>query len=401
MLRVFLLIFFGTWFLFAQSQNLPSLLTEKNINATFAIAAYDAEAKEWGIAVATNNLYVGNSTIYIQPGVGAIAVIAETEPAYGIKGLQQLQKGKTPQQVIQEQLIKDEDATYRQVCVIDSIGNSFAYTGNTLTYWKGVSSHKTGKGYAVMGNQLAPHVLDSLAIVFEQTKGTLAQRLTAALVAGQHAGGQINGKQSCAVMVKGSNNEWFNQIDFRVDNSHTPFEDLQKLLNYHYGRIRLNQAIYQVREGRMDRGVQLLQEGEKLVSGWTGIYGKIVTAYLLLHQDSTAVQWIQRALREVPEWRENLPAFYCLKDAPGMQGLIQSSFFTAKDWMAAIQQYQNLGLHTEAINLAKQTLQQYPLHSYIWYLLGKSYKVIGYPKDAASAFARSLQLDPANLEARL
>ena len=53
----------------AYDQNLPSLLTEKNINSNFSILAYDENAQEWGIAVATNNIYVGNSTIYIEPEV--------------------------------------------------------------------------------------------------------------------------------------------------------------------------------------------------------------------------------------------------------------------------------------------------------------------------------------------
>jgi len=70
-------------YLLIQSQNLPSLLTEKNINSTFSILAYDEIAEEWGIAVATNNIYVGNSTIYIEPNIGAFSVIASTEPKYG------------------------------------------------------------------------------------------------------------------------------------------------------------------------------------------------------------------------------------------------------------------------------------------------------------------------------
>ncbi len=70
----------------ALGQNLPSLLTGKDINATFSVVAYDSAAQEWGIAVVTNNIYVGNSTVYIQPGLGAFSVIAENDPAYAHKG---------------------------------------------------------------------------------------------------------------------------------------------------------------------------------------------------------------------------------------------------------------------------------------------------------------------------
>ena len=65
-------------FVNAIAQNTPSLLSGKNINATFSIIAYEEATQEWGIAVATNNIYVGNSTIYIEPGIGAFSVIAET-----------------------------------------------------------------------------------------------------------------------------------------------------------------------------------------------------------------------------------------------------------------------------------------------------------------------------------
>ena len=41
------------------------------------------------------------------------------------------------------------------------------------------------------------------------------------------------------------------------------------------------------------------------------------------------------AYRDNSKWKENLPAFYILKDQPGMQGLIHEKSFTEKDWIAA------------------------------------------------------------------
>ena len=85
----------------ALAQNLPSLLTGKNVYSTFSITAYDSAAQEWGIAVATNNIYVGNSTVYVRPGVGAFSVIAETEPAYAHNGFDQLQQGRSIKEAIE------------------------------------------------------------------------------------------------------------------------------------------------------------------------------------------------------------------------------------------------------------------------------------------------------------
>lgn len=108
--------------LLLQSQNLPSLLTNRDINSTFSILAYDENAKEWGIAVATNNIYVGNSTIYIEPEIGAFSVIAETEPRYGIEGLEKLRAGKSIESAITEVRDNDNQANYRQISGIDAKG---------------------------------------------------------------------------------------------------------------------------------------------------------------------------------------------------------------------------------------------------------------------------------------
>jgi uncharacterized Ntn-hydrolase superfamily protein len=384
----------------ATAQNLPSLVTEKNINSTFSILAYDDKAQEWGIAVATNNLYVGNSTIYLQPGVGAVSVIAETEPDYGINGLEQLKQGKTPQQAIELTLKNDPFSLHRQLGILDKQGRAYAYTGSGLKYWKGSSSHLVGNKYIVMGNQLADGVLEQMAKTFENNTGTLAQRLLQSLQAGQQAGGQINGKQSSALVVKGISQAWYNQIDLRVDHSKTPFEDLQRLLDYHYGRSKLNEAISQLKNGNKEKGKTLLLEGEKLVAGWTGIYSKLVLAYLLLEDNQKAIAIIERAVKEEPAWKNNLAAFYCLSSEAAYGKLIKVDGFDEKDWNSAIQVYLAMGKNANAIELALKTIQKYPTSSYTHYLLGQAYINIADKTKAKMSLQKALELDQDNQEAR-
>lgn len=343
-------------------QNLPSLLLNKNINATFSITAYDSAAAEWGIAVATNNIYVGNSTIYIEPGVGAFSVIAETEPAYGINGLAQLKKNRSLKDAIDFTRIHDEDAAIRQVAGIDKAGHTYAYVGKEVTYWKGLSGYKSGKYYVVMGNQLAPGVLDSMALVFERTKGTLAARLLASLVAGQEAGGMLTGKQSAALMVKGTQNEWFNQIDLRVDHSLTPFEDLSKLLNYHYGRIRLNQAIFQLKNGNAKKGNALLDQATNMLEGWQGIQPKIAMANILAGREAKAAEILKGVNKEY------LPAFYCLKNYIK----IDTSSFDNKDWYSAVEMLMQLKRNEDALRVAKELVNKYPEDVHGKYLVEKA-----------------------------
>lgn len=386
--------------LLAYGQNLPSLLLERDINSTFSILAYDEKAQEWGIAVATNNICVGNSTIYLEPGVGGFSVIAETEPAYGIVGLQNLQSGKTVQEAIIGVRGKDEEANYRQVSGIDAQGNVFAFTGASLKYWKGQASQILGKGYVVMGNQLAEGVLKSMSTVFEKATGTLAERLLASLVAGQRAGGQISGKQSAAVVVKGADNEWFNQIDLRVDNSKRPIEELQTLMNYHYGRIRLNQALYANRAGNEVRAKKKLAEAQVMLNGWTGMYPKMAAACIIMGDEDAAVKWIKKGLSENPNWTVYLPAFYVLRKHPEMQSIIKPELFSVKDWESALGLLSNLGQELEVIELAERLILDNVESSYLHFLLGRSFHYEKEKEQAIRHLKKALKMDETNVEAR-
>jgi uncharacterized Ntn-hydrolase superfamily protein len=392
---LFLLLYCAT----LTAQNLPSLIKGKNINATFSIVGYDPNTQEWGIAVATNNIYVGNSTIYIQPGLGAFSVIAETEPAYALNGFESLKAGKSIREAIEGTMKNDSEAYSRQVSGIDSRGNCFAFTGSTWKYQKGLAGSMIGKDYVVMGNQLGDSVLRNMSAAFEKTSGTLAERLLSAIVAGEKAGGQITGKQSAALVVKGTRNEWFNNIDLRVDDSRDPFSDLQRLLNYHNGRIRLNQALFAVRMGNTAMGKSRLSQAEKMLKGWNGMQGKIAQAYLLLGDDLKAVAVIRAALKANPKWKENLPAFYLLKEVPGLKGSIHEKTFSEKDWISAVSFLSELNRDTQAISLSKKVLRQFPGSSYLYYLLGKSLLVVGKQEEGKIALRRSISLDPSNAEA--
>jgi uncharacterized Ntn-hydrolase superfamily protein len=142
--------------------------------------------------------------------------------------------------------------------------------------------------------------------------------------------------KAAALVVKGSNNEFFNNIDLRVDDAKDPFPDLQRLLNYHYGRIRLNQAIFAIKMGNRSLGKSRLAEAQQLVKGWNGMQGKVAMAYILLGENAKAVAIIRAAIAENQKWKQYLPAFYLLKAEPGMQGLIHEKSFKEKDWISAV-----------------------------------------------------------------
>ncbi|PYF70047.1 DUF1028 domain-containing protein [Pedobacter nutrimenti] len=401
MIRKLLSLFIlGFSTLYGLGQNLPSLLLGKNINSTFSILAYDKESQEWGIAVATNNIYVGNSTIYIQPGLGAFSVIAETEPEYAKNGFEQLKLGEKIEQAIQYTMKRDSSSNFRQVSGIDAKGNVYAFTGASLKYWKGKSTHLLGEAYVVMGNQLNDSVLSAMSESYKKAKGTLAERLLKSLIAGQRAGGQISGKQSAALVVKGTKQDWYNQIDLRVDHSKSPFEDLQRLLNYHYGRIRINQALSMLRNGNRQHGKQLLATAIPMVEGWDGLYTKVVQAEILAGEEDKAADFIKKAMKENAEWKENLSAFFMLSGRKDLSVFFEAFRFSEKDWYNAVRGLIQINKNEEALKLAARMIQKYPASSYLYYLSGEAFLNLGDLPNARLSYMKALELDPENEEAK-
>jgi uncharacterized Ntn-hydrolase superfamily protein len=99
--------------------------------------------------------------------------------------------------------------------------------------WAG---HITGEGYSCQGNILAGRdVVESMAEAYDRTKGDIIDRLIAALVAGQKAGGDRRGQQSAALLVvreKGGYEGFTDRyVDIRVDDSPRPIEELRRVFH--------------------------------------------------------------------------------------------------------------------------------------------------------------------------
>jgi uncharacterized Ntn-hydrolase superfamily protein len=126
----------------------------------------------------------------------------------------------------------DEHREQRQLGVVDARARSATFTGKECMEWAGGFA---GGSYATQGNILAgPLVVQNMADTFEGSKGCLADRLIAALHAGQAAGGDRRGKQSAALYIAkpGGGYGGFNDryIDLRVDDHAEPIEELARLL---------------------------------------------------------------------------------------------------------------------------------------------------------------------------
>ena len=195
---------------------------------TFSIVARCPSPLALGVVVATAAPAVGSEVSHAEAGVGAIATQANTNILYGINGLKLLKDGFSPQAALETMLKTDKERETRQVIIIDKNGHTAAFTGKETSEWKG---HLTGRDYAVAGNLLVgKNVIEAMARTFEKSKGELAERLLAALEAGQNEGGDRRGKTSAALLVVGKGLVGPRSvISLRVDVNEEPVKELLRI----------------------------------------------------------------------------------------------------------------------------------------------------------------------------
>src|SRR5215510_11893483 len=211
--------------------------------ATFSIVAIDPQNGDMGIAVASRYLSVGSVVPWAMAGVGAVATQANVNVGYGQQAIDLLRQGLTAAQVLKKLLEDDkfEGKDGRQVAIVDAKGNIATYTGPNAPKWAG---DRQGKTWSAQGNILVgPQVPEAMGRAFDETQGELAEKLFAALKAGDAAGGDSRGRQSASMLVvrkgggRNTNNDRY--IYINVDDSPDPFKELRRLLDlnlsYNYG----------------------------------------------------------------------------------------------------------------------------------------------------------------------
>lgn len=258
-MKIFGLMLILTANLFAQAYNTP-------LAHTYSIVARDAETGDMGVAVESHWFSVGSLVTWAEAGVGAIATQSFVNPAYGPEGLKLLKEGLSPQQVVDKLTAEDEGRDLRQLAIIDSKGRSATYTGKNCIPDAG---HISGENFSVQANlMLNDKIWPAMSKAFSETKGTLAERMVAALEAAQAAGGDIRGKQSAAILVvkaKSSGKVWEDRIvDLRVEDHPEPVQELKRLLNVHMAYQHMNNGDLAVEKGDMKKAVEEYSTAEKL-----------------------------------------------------------------------------------------------------------------------------------------
>jgi uncharacterized Ntn-hydrolase superfamily protein len=200
--------------------------------ATFSIVAADPRTRMVGVAVASRFFAVGSVVPWARADAGAMATQAFANTSFGPYGLILLEQGGGAEGILKQLLSGDDQPERRQVGIVTASGDAAAHTGEACTAWAG---HRVGRGYAIQGNILAGEdVVAAMERAFLDTPGSLAQRLYAALDAGDEAGGDARGRQSAALMVArragGYGGFTDRYIDIRVDDHADPVAELERLL---------------------------------------------------------------------------------------------------------------------------------------------------------------------------
>ena len=239
------------------------------LGGTQSIVAVDKRSGEMGAAVLSHSFSVGSKTMWSEPGVGVVVAQGTVEPSYGSLGLALLKGGKTPQQALKSLLATDPRPGVRQVMMMDSRGRTAAHTGGGCLPEAG---HIAGRGFCVQANFVnAKRGWRSIAASFRSAKGTLAERLVAALEAGEQAsrGGRRGGPSRSAALIVvealPSNTPWEGRLlDLRVENSSRPLKELRKMVKV-YGAYELAAAGEELlAKGDLERGGRELSKAISL-----------------------------------------------------------------------------------------------------------------------------------------
>ena len=166
----------------------------------------------------------------LHPGVGLNLPLPAATAGSGVEtaafNLKDFVSHLVPASIVEALTAADDGREHRQIHMIDARGRIGAYTGAACIDWCGQTS---GASYSVAGNMLAGRdVIAATAKAYEsESSRPFAERLIAALAAGERAGGDKRGKQAAALLI--ATTEDYPALDLRVDDHAEPIVELARL----------------------------------------------------------------------------------------------------------------------------------------------------------------------------
>jgi uncharacterized Ntn-hydrolase superfamily protein len=225
---------------------------------TYSIIARDPHTGQLGAAVQTFNLAVGTWVPWASGGTGVVATQATAERRYGTSGLDLMRAGHTAAQALQALLAADNKREFRQVSMIDNDGNMATHTGKCCLPEAG---SYMGEMYCTQANMMLRNtVWQAMARTYEDTAGSLAERLLAALDAAQLEGGDLRGRQTAALLIVDNRPSPIPLVDLRIDHDPEPLVQLRRLWRLHQAYTLEYEIVEHVEKGNTEPVAGLIDQ---------------------------------------------------------------------------------------------------------------------------------------------
>jgi uncharacterized Ntn-hydrolase superfamily protein len=273
---------------------------------TFSIVARDSVTGELGIAVASRFFGVGVVVPWAKAEVGAVATQSYANTTFGWRGLELLEEGATPEEIVEILVKDDDDPQRRQFGIVSADGKSATYTGAKCLAWAG---GRNGPDYAIQGNILASEeVVAAMEKTFLESEGTLAERLYAALLAGEQKGGDSRGKQSAALLVAKKNAGYGGYtdraIDIRVDDHPEPFKELGRLLKIAQVNYSWNEAWTLFTQEKYPEALPHMERSARLAPDNAEVFYDLAVIRIANGKENKALEALKKSLSLNPKLKK-------------------------------------------------------------------------------------------------
>lgn len=288
---------------------IPQILSaqaEPQLISTFSIVARDEKSGELGVAVASRFFAVGSVVPWAKAELGAVATQSFANTSFGWRALELLEQGISAHDAGGILIKNDDDPTRRQLGIIGVTGPGYTYTGSDCIPWAG---GRSGPDYAVQGNILAgEQVVIAMENAYLEKQGTLAERMYAALTAGDAAGGDSRGKQSASLLVVKKNAGYGGYtdraIDIRVDDHPEPFNELGRLLNYALMNYSWNEAWTLFTRKQFSEALEPMERTAKIAPENPEVWYDLAVIRLAAGNKTTALEALQKAVTLNPKLKK-------------------------------------------------------------------------------------------------
>jgi len=274
---------------------------------TYSIVARDPETGALGVGVQTHQPAVGAVVPWVQPGAGAVATQSFANIAFGPQALALLANGLSAERALAAIIAADDLPGRRQVAIVDGEGRAAVYTGSGCIPFAG---HRIGEGYSVQANMMARDTVpEAMAEMFELTKGPLPVRVLAALEAAEAEGGDIRGRQSAAILVKG-NDPLDHHWDLRIDNDPEPLAKLRELISIRLAGQALESPDFKAagehHERRLAAAGAAFARAQELAPSDEQAFWFAVRTLTAVPAVDEAARILDTLFARAPEWRDLL-----------------------------------------------------------------------------------------------